>query len=721
MLQQYRKRGGSVASNVRRRRQATRMRIAAAAEWLEPRVMLSASVLSYHNDAASVGQNLQETVLTPSNVKSSTFGKLFTASVQGQVYAQPLFMPGLTIAGGVHNVLFVATEHDSIYALDADTGRIFWHDNMLTAAVSGLPGATSITTIPSADAYVNAAQDIQPEIGITSTPVIAPSTNTLYVTASTKEMASGVAHYVQQLFALDVATGASKFRTVNGQRTNVPETLGDTTFVHGVYTNKTPIFVNGTGSGNDGKGHVNFNVLRELQRASLTLANGQLYMGWGSYGDVQPYHGWIAAFNPATLALTGVLNTTPNGEGAGVWMGGGKLSSDSQGNLYLETGDGTFDGDNSSGTVTGLNSAGFPVKGDFGDSFLKIATDTVHNSPSNQNVDGWGLKVVDYFTPFNQAFLDAHNRDLGSGAPLLLPDSAGNAAHPHLLVGASKQGVIYLLDRDNLGKFSASLTAETSRIVEETATSALPGGGWGTPAYFNQQIYYVPGRATPGVKARAFSLPNGSAQFSQTPASTSPDTYTFPGSTPSVSANGKTAGIIWDIDRSTSQLRAYRATGYNHELYTSAQAANGRDALGTAVKFTVPTVVNGHVYVGTTNSIVGYGLLNAPVAAAQVNSTQGKSGSPAALTGTGSPNTLSDPPMPDTLAPIAEALNQSFVAGSGMPIVLDNFSTRPTIRTPIEPGDASELHGPPSLLDLPWVDRGVDADPARRFDWLSPV
>jgi hypothetical protein len=610
MFQRQCKRTERVAPYATRRRRAAHA-WCAAVERLEPRQMLSASVLSYHNDAASDGQNTQETVLTPSNVNSTSFGKLFTASVDGQVYAQPLYVFGLNIAGGVHNVLFVATEHDSIYALDAGTGQLLWQDNMLTAAVSGLPGATSITTVPSADAFLNQSQDITPEIGITSTPVIDSSTNTLYLTASTKEIVGGVAHYVQQLFALNDTTGAEKYRLLNGMNTNAPATLGDTTFVNGVYTNMSPIWVNGTGDGTDGQGHVFFNAARELQRVALTLVNSQLYIGWGSYGDNSPYHGWIAALNPTTLALTGVLNATPNGSDGAFWMSGGKFSTDGSGAIYAMTGNGTFDGDNSTGSVTGLNAAGFPVNGDYGDSFLKIAVDTVHNSPSNQNINGWGLQVTDYFTPFNQAFLGSHDRDLGSGAPLVLPDAAGDAAHPHLLVGGGKQGVMYLLDRDNMGKFSANQSAETSAIVEETPSSALAGGAYDTPAYFNQSLFYVPARST-GVRARDFSLPNGSAQINPTAASLSPDMYMFPGSTPSVSSNGSTNGIVWDLDLATNELRAYDATGYNKELYTSDQAANGRDALGAVVKFTVPTVVNGDVYVGTTNSIVAYGLLNPP-------------------------------------------------------------------------------------------------------------
>jgi hypothetical protein len=487
-------------------------------------------------------------------------------------------------------VVFAATEHDSVYALDGTTGKVLWHTSFLT---SGLPGATSITTVPSGD--VNST-DIVPEIGITGTPVIDPATQTLYVVAKTKELVGGVAHYVQRLDAIDCQTGAEKF--------GGPVTIGDTTFVNGKYTNTTSVFVNGTGAGNDGHGHVFFNALRENQRSALALVGGRLYVAWASHGDVGPYHGWIAAFDPGTLALKGVFNDTPNGGLGGIWESGGTLSSDAQGNFYFESGNGTFDGTHPSGVVHGLNAAGFPIRGDYGDSFIKLAVDTVHTSAGNQNVNGWGLKVVDYFTPFNQAQLSKNDVDLGSGGPLLLPDAAGNAAHPHLLVGAGKQGVIYLLDRDNLGKFSSNKANELKHVVQEVP--AL-NGAFDTPAYFNQQVYFV---EAGGGAATAFSLPNGSARLSVVPASVSADAYGFPGSTPSVSANGAASGIVWDIDHGTDELRAYDATGYNHELYTSSQAAGNRDALGTSVKFTVPTVANGHVYVGTTSAIVGYGLLS---------------------------------------------------------------------------------------------------------------
>jgi len=632
-----------------RRQKAARLTSKVAAECLESRLMLSASVVTYHNDNASDGQNTQETLLTPSNVNSTSFGKRFTASVDGNVYAQPLFVQGLTIAGGVHNVLFVATEHDSVYALDATNGNVLWQDNMLTAAVSGLPGATSITTVPDADL---GGTDIHPEIGITSTPVIDPSTNTLYVTATTKEMVSGVAHYVQQLFALNDTSGAEKYRILNGQNTNLPETLGDTTFLNGVYANNSPIWVNGTGQGNDGQGHVFFNALRQLQRVALTLANNQLYIAWGSFNDQQPYHGWIAAFNPSTLALTGVLNTTPNGIEGALWMSGGKLSVDASGALYGMTGNGTFDGNNTGGTITGINSAGFPVSGDYGNSFIKITPDTVHNSPTNQNINGWGLQISDYFAPFNANALNIGDHDLGSGAPLVLPDAAGNAAHPHLLVGAGKKGTIYLLDRDNMGKFSVNASAENSTVVEEISMNALAGAVFSTPAYFNQQLYFAP----QDVAAKSFSILNGTARIGKTPASTSQDAFGLHGATPSVSANGSTNGIIWVTDLASNDLRAYSATGFNTELYTSTQAANSRDALGTAEKFSVPTVANGLVYVGTTNSIVVYGLLNPPAS------------TPASVSAASNPLPALSPAAPNNASPSVGSDSstdvRSVVAGS---------------------------------------------------------
>jgi hypothetical protein len=697
------------AFRMNRRRGAARAETGGAAESLETRLLLSASVLTYHNDNASDGQNMQETVLTPSNVNSTSFGKVLTTSVDGQVYAQPLFVPGLNIAGGVHNVLFVATEHDSVYALDAGTGQVLWQDNMLTAAVSGLPGATSITTIPSADVFIGTRGVISPEIGITSTPVIDSSANTIYLVAATKEIVSGVAHYVQQLFALNVATGAENYRMVNGQNTNVPATLGDTTFVNGVYSNNSPAWVNGTGALNDGNGHVFYNVMFGLQREALTLANGQVYFASGSQGDINPWHGFIIGFNASTLALSAVFCATPNGAGGDNWESGGKLAADPQGNLYTALGNGTFDGNNSTGTITGLNAAGFPAMGDYANTLIKLAVDTVHNSPSNQNINGWGLQVADYFTPYNEAALTTNDKNLSSGAPILLPDAAGDSAHPHLLAIAGKQNTIYLLDRDNLGKFSVNKSSEITQIVEEIPSKELGRPVFATPAYFNQQIYYVSQEGF----GKSFSVPNGQAHINPIPASVSPDSYGHHSATPSISANGTTNGIVWTTNWATNELRAYAATGFNTELYTSAQAANSRDALGTAVPFSVPTVANGRVYVGTANSIVVYGLLNLPAAAP----APGNSTLKLTATTTGSPSDSDKVSAPVVLGPPGDPSSPRV---SELPTDLGNFSAQVHAGPPSEPGGSSGPPAPESPTDWAFIGQGVD-DPANRLAWLFPI
>jgi fibronectin type 3 domain-containing protein len=546
-------------------------------EGLEVR-LLPANVLSYHNDTFNTGQNLSETALTPANVTTASFGKLFGTFVDGQVYAQPLYMTGVSIASGssagIHNVVYVATEHDSVFAIDADGGQILWQDSFINPAAG-------VTTVPSGD---TASNDLSPEIGITSTPVIDPTSNTLYLTAKTKEVIAGANHYIYRLHALDLSTGNEKF--------GAPLVIADTIWNGGnsyVYVNGPS--VNGTGDGSI-NGTITFNALRQLQRPGLTLTNGTIYIAFASHGDNGPYHGWILGYNAQTLQPTAVFNTTPNGGEGGIWQGGGQMALDSQGNFYVETGNGNFD--------TTLNAGGFPSQGDYGDSFLKLALDPASN-PTNQNVNGWGLKVVDYFTPFNQAGLNTGDVDLGSQGPLLLPDSVGSAAHPHLLVGAGKEGRIYLVDRDNMGKFDPN----TDHVVQELV-GAL-NGAFGEPAYFNNNLYYANGY---GGVANTFFLSNG--MLSATPTSHTTDSYSYPGTTPSISANGSIDGIVWDLDRGTNQLRAYDATNYATELYTSAQAANNRDQLGAVVKFTVPTVVNGKVYVGTSNSLVAYGLFTAP-------------------------------------------------------------------------------------------------------------
>jgi hypothetical protein len=564
----------------------------------------------YHDGPTSTGSNPSETQLTPSNVTSSSFGKLFQVQVDGAVFAQPLVVTGVNIttgpSPGIHDVVFVATEHDSLYAIDADapSGLLLWKRSFLTA---GLPGATSIVPIPIAEV----GGSIGPEVGITGTPIIDKASNTLYVVARTKETVGTVAHYVQRIYAINLSDGTNAV---------APFLIGDTT---GSNTNNTPVYVYGSGDGSvtdpyNGTGQlvVQFNALRETQRVALSLVSGVVYAGWASSGDISPYHGWLVGFDASTLALKGVFNTTPNGGLGGIWQSGGSVSTDGT-YLYFQVGNGTFDGSNGAtgnvttapGPVIGLDANGFPVDGDYGDSFVKIGLDST-TTPTHQNLNGWGLKVVDYFTPTNQDYLDANDVDVGSGAPMLLPSSVGSVAHPDLLVGGSKAGTVYLIDRDNMGKFGT-----TDHAVQEVTGQFT--GVWATAAYGGGLIYL----AGLDGSAKAFSIVDGA--MSPVPVSQSPDSYGYAGSTPSLSSNGALGGIngiVWDIDRGTNELRAYSGVSYGKELYNSDQAPNGRDALGVAVTFGVATVANGRVFVGTagggsSNDLVAYGIISLPGAA----------------------------------------------------------------------------------------------------------
>jgi outer membrane protein assembly factor BamB len=445
-------------------------------ELLEARDLPSVNVLTYHYDNQSTGQNLNETTLTPANVNSTSFGKLFSMPVDGQVYAQPLYMSGVNITTGsnqgTHNVVFIATEHDSLYAFDADNGTLLWHDTLLTAEHGG-----TVTTVPAAD--TNETGDLIPEIGITSTPVINPNgaAGTIYVEAKTKEVAGSSNHYEHHLYAIDVGSG----NIIN--KTLIADSIGDT-YVSGPTVNGTGETPSGTPSG-----RVAFDALRQMNRPGLTLSNGNIYMAFASHGDNQPYHGWVLGFSAATLAPTAVFNTTPNGAEGGIWQGGASITVDAAGNLYLETGNGTFDTTLTANAFTngkGLN-VQVPNQGDYGDAFIRLTPDSTTSQQSN-NPNGWGLHVSDYFTPFNQASLNNSDFDLGSGGPFLLPDSVGSSAHPHLLVGSGKEGRIYLIDRDNMGGFNSS----TDNVVQELGPNTI-SGSFGTGAYFNGAIYYVGG------------------------------------------------------------------------------------------------------------------------------------------------------------------------------------------------------------------------------------
>jgi uncharacterized repeat protein (TIGR01451 family) len=562
-------------------------------EPLESRSLLSVNVLTYHYDNASIGQNLGETYLTPSNVNVNTFGKLFSATTDGQAYSSPLYMAGVNIStptvSGLHNVVYQATENDSLYAIDADTGAQLWKDSFLTPG----PGVTSVVPVPAADV---GAADLSPMIGITSTPVIDPATNTLYLTAKTKEVVGTNTHYIYRLHAIDVTTGNE---TLGG-----PAVIGDV--ICNNATSATPTFtivsgpvINGTG---DGSTTVHFNALRQLQRPALTFANGDIYVAFGSNGDVTPYYGWVLGYNAQTLALDGVFNAAPNGNApnggqAAVWQSGGRIAVDASGALYFMTGNGTFD--------STLNAAGFPNKGDYGDSFVKLVLDPTTNI-ANMNQNGWGFKVADYFTQFNQDALRRADIDVGSGAPLLLPDSVGTPLHPHLLVGGGKDGTIFLIDRDNMGHFDPA----GNHVVQEV-DGALRGS-FDTPAFYNNTIYYVESANSlpaAGGLAKSFSISNATLSTTPTSISAAADNYFFPGATPIVSADGSTNGVTWTVEKKSNQLRAYDANSFGTLLYTSAQAANSRDSLGFAVKFAAPIEANAKVYVGTSGKLVAYGLL----------------------------------------------------------------------------------------------------------------
>jgi hypothetical protein len=517
-------------------------------EPFEPRILLSADVLTYHNDLQSTGQNLNETILTPANVNPQQFGKLFSYAVDGYVYAQPLIKRNVPIAGkGVHDVVFVATEHDSVYAFDANSNQYanaqpLWHVSFIDPANGIRPLKTDeVGTV-----------DIMPEVGITGTPVIDPATNTLYVVARTREPGpNGSSLFIQRLHALDIRSGAEKFGG--------------------------PVVINptmpGTGSGNDGHGKLTFNSLRQNQRAALSLVNGVVYITWAGHADIPPFHGWIVGYDAATLKQVTVFNTTPNGDDGGIWMSGGRISSDKSGNLYVVTGNGAFD----------ANTGG----ANYGESILRLST-------------SGSLHPVDYFTPYNYPALNSSDLDLGSGGLLILPDQPG--PHPHIGIFGGKEAKFYVVDLDNLGKFNSDHDAVLQVIENQTH------GQFGTAAYFNGVIYYL-GTGYAGQKDSLTAFPINNGHVATTPSSKAAEAFPFPGATPSVSANGAKDGIVWVLQNGIpSVLRAYDAANVSKQLYAS--STNSGDAAGPGVKFAVPTVANGHVYVGVKSGLVVYGLKN---------------------------------------------------------------------------------------------------------------
>jgi hypothetical protein len=506
-------------------------------------------VTTYHYNAARDGLNPAETILTPNNVSATQFGKIGFDAVDGRVDAEPLYLPNVIIGGQYRNVLYVATEHDSLYAFDADTGVQIWK-----ATVLGNNETTSDN---------HSCSQITPEIGISSTPVIdrkQGANGTIFVVGMTKDAGSA---YHQRLHALDLSTGV--------------ETSASPTEITATYP--------GTGD-NTQNGNVVFNPAQYAERAALLLLNGNVYTAWTSHCDIGLYTGWVIAYGESTLQQTQVLNLTPNGNKGSVWMSGDGMAADSAGNIFLLDANGTFD--------STLDANGFPSKSDYGSAMVKLSS-----------VNG-KLAVADYFATYNTVAESNADLDLGSGGELLLPDQLdAHGVVRHLIVGAGKDRNIFLADRDNMGKFNPSSASPDSNIYQKLP-GAMSGQVFSTPAYFNGVVYY----SSDGDTLKAFLVLN--AVMATTPSSQSTTRFPHPGPTPSISSDGPQNGIVWALESSTSSagvLHAYDAANLAHELYNSNQAASGRDSFGNGNKFITPLIVNGKVYVGTPNGVAVFGLL----------------------------------------------------------------------------------------------------------------
>jgi hypothetical protein len=508
------------------------------------------AVLTQHNDNARTGANLRETILNTSNVNSKQFGKLFARQVDGQIYAQPLYVPQLTMSDKLsHNVVYVATQHNSVYAFEADNPdqtKPFWQVNLGPSAPAldfGKPGDGPY-------------HDILIEVGITSTPVIDPMNQTIYVLALTKEGNN----YIHRLHALDLVTGKEKFKGPVAIKATIP------------------------GNGIDSvDGQITFNSKQQLQRPALLLSKGVIYIAFGSYDDNPPYHGWLLGYDARTLKQVSVFNTTPNGEEASIWQSGQGVAADDMGNLYLEAANGTFS------ASTGGS--------DFGNSFIKL-------KPSSN-----ALIVQDWFTPYNYAQLNDLDLEVGSTGVMLIPGT-------DLLVGGDKQGILYLLHRDNFGHLQTKSKEQITQALQVTEGGNIHG----TPVFWNSPefgpLIYVGGEHDP---VKGFRLADGKLQLPPTTRTAGPTPKGMPGAIMSLSANGSEpgTGILWvshpyygDANKDTVPgiLRALDASNLDRELWNSKQDEKADD-VGFFAKFVPPTVVNGKVYMASfSNQLVVYGL-----------------------------------------------------------------------------------------------------------------
>ncbi len=511
-------------------------------------------VTTYKNDQSRTGQNLTEKTLTPANVNSTSFGKLRMLTTDGKVDGQPLYLSSISINGVSHSVVYAATENDSVYAFDANTGTQLWTVHLVPA------GET-----PSGP--VN-CDEITPTIGITATPVIdraAGAHGTIYVVAMT--VSSDGTTYHHRLHALDLTTGA--------------EIAGGPTDITASYPASS--------------GSITFDQMQYVAKSGLLKLNGTIYIAWTSHCDNQFYTGWIMGYSQTTLKQTTVLNVAPNSGGIGpaIWMSAGGLAADSSGYIYLITANGAFE--------QTLDSSGFPNMGDYGNAFLKLST------------AGGQLSVADYFSPSTTAFLTSNDLDLGSGAIVLLPDVTDSGGTlRHLAVGAGKDGNIYVVNRDSMGHFSSTgnnIWQQLTGVLGNKGTNPTTGigGVWSTPAFFNGVLYYCPN----GGEISAF--PVSQAKLATSPSSVTAVAFPYPGASPTISANGTSNAILWAAMRNGSTgsaLYAYDATNLANMLYNSNQAAGGRDALGASIKFVAPTIADGKVFVQQTNGVAVFGLLN---------------------------------------------------------------------------------------------------------------
>ncbi len=507
-------------------------------------------ITTYHYDNTREGLNAQEITLTPANVNAATFGLLGAYTLDGRVDAQPLVMNGLTLAGGsVANVVYVATENDSVYALNAANGSQVWKTTVLGA--NETPSDT------------HSCNQIIPTIGITSTPVIDPkygAHGAIFVVGMTKDAGGS---YHQRLHALDLTTGA--------------ELANSPTEITATYPG---------GGENSTNGQLAFNPGQYAERAALLLAGGTIYTAWTSHCDIAPYNGWVMAYSESTLRQTSVINLTPNGSEGSIWMAGFGMAADASNNLYFLDANGTLD--------TSFTATGLPAHADYGNAMLKLST-------------GNGLAVSDYFEPFNSDAESENDVDLGSGGAMLLPDETdANGALHQLVLGTGKDGNIYVADRNNMGKFNAG---GTNNNLYQELDGALPNGAWSGPAYWNNTVYYAGVndvlRAFPIASARLASAPSSTSAAVFAYPGTTP-------SVSSNGTQNAIVWAVESATNVPAVLHAYDATNLAHELYNSTEAANGRDSFGVGNKFITPAVTNGMVFLGTPTGIAIFGLLTAP-------------------------------------------------------------------------------------------------------------